>query len=86
MARLTRQANQAHIDIIANIIWPALVNRQRVFSLRARISAKSVAAWPIGFAQFSLKFDTTGQITGRLPSSTELITARAEDTAAGFLV
>jgi len=29
--RLTRRANQGHIDIIANIVKPAPGNRQRVF-------------------------------------------------------
>jgi len=31
--RLTRRANQGHIDIIANIVQPAPENRQRVFVL-----------------------------------------------------
>jgi hypothetical protein len=58
---LTRRANQAQIHIIEKIIEPAPQERQRVFHFLATMFARSVSICRIGFAAFSLKFDTSGK-------------------------
>jgi hypothetical protein len=52
LARLTRRANQADIDIVAEIIEPAPRERQRVLLFPAAMFAKSVSICPIDFAAF----------------------------------
>jgi len=52
LSRLTRRANQAHIDIVAKIIEPAPQDRQRVFIFSTAIFAESVSIGPIDFAEF----------------------------------
>jgi hypothetical protein len=52
LLRLTRRANQAHIDIVTEIIEPAPRDRQRVFHFHAAKFAKSVSIRTIDFAAF----------------------------------
>jgi hypothetical protein len=47
-----RRANQAHIDIVTEIIEPAPRDRQRVFHFHAAKFAKSVSIRTIDFAAF----------------------------------
>jgi hypothetical protein len=52
LLRLTRRADQAHIDIVTEIIEPAPRDRQRVFHFHAAKFAKSVSIRTIDFAAF----------------------------------
>jgi hypothetical protein len=83
---LTRRANQAHIHIVAKIIEPAPQLRQRVFHFCAAMFARSVSICPIGFAAFSLKFDTSGKSDAHWHHRPNDVRPATEPAAAGLFI
>jgi hypothetical protein len=90
--RLTRRANQGHIDIIADIVAPAPGNRERALHWRRRYPQRQfqmLEPVSLHFPQFidPLKKNLTRRANqGQINIIAKFHRARAEKSAAGFFV